>query len=124
MTNTWADPADVQSWASDLDEPHLLCRDLGHLWKPLGATFNLDQRAFERTLRCSRCRTERSQTLSRVGAVLKNNYDYPEGYLVPKLGRLAGDSRNVVRLESVNRSIEAAGGTAVRQPNRRRRRAS
>lgn len=121
----WADPGDVKDWAVTLDEPHLLCRDLGHLWKPFRASFNLTERAYERTLRCSRCKTERSQTLSQVGAVLKNNYDYPEGYLVPKLGRLAGESRNMVRLESVSRAIEAAGGTVTRIATKtRKRRAS
>lgn len=115
----WADPSDVRAWASTLDEAHLLCRDLGHQWRPFKASFNLTERVFERTLRCGRCRTERSQALTQVGAVLKNNYDYPDGYLVPNLGRLAGDSRNMVRLESVGRAIEAAGGTVNRTASRR-----
>jgi len=117
----WADPNDVKTWATSLDEALLLCRDLGHLWKPFRASFNLTERAYERTLRCSRCKTERSQSLSQVGAVLKNNYDYPDGYLVPKLGRLAGESRNMVRLESVSRAIEAAGGTVTRIATRQRK---
>jgi hypothetical protein len=107
----WADPDDVRAWASSLDEAKLLCRDLGHLWKPYRANFNLTERAYERVLRCSRCKTERSQTLSQVGSVLRNAYDYQPGYLTPRLGRLAGSSRDVIRLESISRAIEASGGT-------------
>jgi hypothetical protein len=99
------DDSAVQAWAEDLSDENLLCRDLGHNWKPLNAT--KIQGGYERTLRCSRCSASRSQVLDSSGTVLKGGYAYATGYLAkPGFGRLVKADRARVRLTSLLRTIK------------------
>lgn len=101
-----ADPSAVSSWSHHLPDDFLLCRDLGHLWRPFTARYNPEVHAYERTMRCGRCKTDREQTLSLRGEVLRGHYTYTEGYQAPAgQGRLTGDARGALRIESVTRLI-------------------
>lgn len=97
----------VEEFAAGLKKTFLHCRELGHLWRPFRARRHPDG-GFERTLRCSRCGTTRRQSLSSRGMVLSNVYEHPEGYLTNGLGRIVGEGRGLLRLESISRDIEAA----------------
>lgn len=104
----FSDPDDVQSWAADMPEAFLACRDLGHTWRPLTARYDPDVNSYARTLRCSRCRTTRSQTLSLSGLILGNQYEYPDGYQVPAgSGRIDQQGRGIIRLQTTIASLEA-----------------
>lgn len=105
----YADPDDVREWAHGLSQSYLLCRELGHNWRPHTARWVTEDQCFERSLRCTRCKTERRQVLSSRGAVASSHYVYPDGYQTHQMGRIAGDSRDALRLESINRTLESKG---------------
>lgn len=94
----------LDAWTDSLDDRYLLCRDIGHTWRPFRA--GLEESSYWRVMRCARCKTERSQTLSMSGEIVSGHYDYPDGYLTPKgFGPLYGHHRAHLRLESVLRLI-------------------
>ena len=106
MEEDAADPAAVGRWAHQLVDEFLLCRDIGHLWRPFTARYDQQHNAYDRTLRCARCTTERRQSLSLSGEVLSGSYVYAEGYVAPAgQGRLSGNARGALRIESVLRLI-------------------
>ncbi len=105
----YADPRDVAEWAQDLSTSHLECRDMRHSWRPRGAKFLPELGVYERVRRCSRCKTERRETLSEAGAVLSRSYNYPDGYQTQGIGRLAGDSLDALRLASLHRELDSNG---------------
>src|SRR5664279_205658 len=98
---SYAERERVEVWAKELSNSFLLCRELGHNWKPSHAS--RVARTFERTLRCPRCKTLRVEVLSLRGEVLHKRYEYTEGYLSGKLGRIIQDGRDALRLESLSR---------------------
>jgi hypothetical protein len=103
------DAPDLDEWVHGLNQSQLTCRDYGHAWRPLAAR-RADEGAYVRAQRCSRCRTEREQTLSYSGLILAGRYEYPEGYLAPRgMGRLTSTDRGVLRIESVVRLIDKGG---------------
>lgn len=102
----YADAHEVAEFASTLVMAYLLCRELGHNWRPW--TAYPANGGYERALRCDRCSTERWETLTSTGAKVKGHYSYPEGYLHEGLGRIVGDGRDALRLESLSRSITDA----------------
>lgn len=104
----WADELHVREiaeFAQGLPEKFLYCREMGHNWRPYTAGRFKDG-GYERTLRCSRCRTQRVQEISARGVVLRNNYVHPDGYLSPAgMGRIVGEGRGALRLESIKRIV-------------------
>jgi hypothetical protein len=97
---------DVARWSASLPEEFLLCRDLGHTWRPASARWVPDLNAYERSMRCGRCRAERTQTLSPGGLILSGSYHYETGYTAPAgTGALGQDGRGALRLESIARLI-------------------
>jgi hypothetical protein len=98
-----------EDFAAGLSDRILRCRELGHQWRPHTAAWDATARVFDRTLRCSSCRTVRRQTLNSRGHVLSNAYTYPSGYLItaatvtdhPGIGAF----RDMFRLESLRRSL-------------------
>lgn len=103
---TNADPRTVARWSHDLSDEFLLCRDIGHQWRPFTARFVPALNAYQRTLRCGRCTTERRQTVSLTGEISSGGYAYAEGYVAPRgQGRLTGRARGALRLESIGRLI-------------------
>ena len=99
-----AQQATVRDFASGLPEKFLHCRDLGHNWKPYTAGRYRDG-GYQRTLRCTRCRTRKVQELSSRCAVMSTRYEHPDGYLLKGLGHITGDGRNVLRAEAIGRLI-------------------
>jgi hypothetical protein len=99
------EPIAADTFAARLSDKALHCRELGHVWRPLAATWDADARAFDRRLRCSSCRTERVQILSMRGGVLSNRYVYPDGYLAKNVEGMTG-SRDLFRLEAVLRTLD------------------
>lgn len=101
----FAEQSEVAEFAASLSEKFLLCREMGHNWRPWAAQWVPEDQYFERILRCTRCRTQRHQALSNTGAVLTSNYEYAEGYQNKGFGRITGEGRDRLRLESVTRAI-------------------
>lgn len=96
----------VEDFAHGLSSARLRCRELGHYWKPLTATWDREARCFDRSLRCTGCRTIRHQTLTESGHVVANRYTYPEGYLAKGVAKHGG-SRDAFRAESLRRFVES-----------------
>lgn len=93
----------IQEFAESLPERFLHCRELGHNWKPWKAAGHADG-GFERTLRCTRCRTLRVEQLTNRGGKLSSQYKHPDGYLQEAgAGRIVGEGRDVLRLTSLKR---------------------
>lgn len=101
----YATREDVEDFAAKLSVSFLQCRELGHVWKPYTAAFDQEHNSFARVLRCPRCRTERHETLSTRGAKLASHYVYPEGYTTDGLGRIVGEGRDALRVESITRTL-------------------
>lgn len=98
----------IAAWTDDLPDTLILCRDLGHLWRPARAW--IEDHSYGRVMRCARCKTERHQALTMSGHVVSNRYDYADGYLAPKgIGSFTPDDRDHLRLESVLRLIGKDG---------------
>lgn len=101
-----ADPQAVAKWSHDLPDTFIMCRDMGHSWRPFRARFSADLNAYDRILRCGRCQTERAQVIGTDGSILSGGYTYPDGYLTPNgSGRINGNGRGALRLESTLRLI-------------------
>lgn len=97
---------DLDAWAEGLNDGHLLCRDMGHMWRPFRAWWDEEANGYQRVLRCGRCKTERRQLLSSNGAAVSGYYSYADGYVAPKgTGRVTGETKNRLRLESTLRVI-------------------
>lgn len=103
-TPEYADPGDVADFAASLPEKFLYCREMGHNWRPFSAGRFKDG-GYERILRCVRCKTERHQNITSVGVVVSSKYVHPEGYLSKGMGRIVGEGRGVLRLESIKRIV-------------------
>ena len=101
-----ADVEEVKAFAEGLSTAFLLCRELQHNWKPFSAWWDEEHHNYARTIRCVRCRTRKVQRLSSTGAVLTSHYEYTEGYLAEHLGRIVGEARDSLRLESLTRSLD------------------
>lgn len=97
---------EVAAFAANLPEEFLQCREMGHNWRPHSAKWVPQYHVYERSMRCSRCATERHQVLSDVGHVLSGGYHYPEGYAHKGFGRITGDGRDRLRLESIFRVLD------------------
>lgn len=109
---TEAEPSEVESFAQSLKMSYLMCRELGHNWRPATARYVRSQKVYERSLRCVRCTCERQQVLDASGSIISTHYVHPEGYLHKGLGRIVGEGRDVLRLESLNRFISSASSKA------------
>ena len=109
-----SDLREVETFAKGLDEKFLLCRELGHTWRPWTASKFRDG-GYERVLRCSRCLTRRFQEISSRGEILHSHYKHPEGYLHKGMGRITGAGRGVLRLESIKRSVVATDAKAKKK---------
>lgn len=99
------DPITVETFAESLPDRYLSCRELGHQWRAWRAQWDASARAFERELRCGRCKTTRAQLLDSRGHVLSNRYTYPTGYQAKGVEGAVRVSRDVFRLESITRYL-------------------
>lgn len=109
--NEYADTDEVIDFAAQLPEKFLHCREMNHNWRPYTAGRHKDG-GWERTLRCVRCRTLKTQHLSTNGMLIGSaTYVHAEGYLHKGLGRIVGEGRGALRLESLRRAMPV--GTEV-----------
>lgn len=100
---------EVTAWAQELPDAFIQCRDFGHLWRPFTASYDSQEKGYRRTIRCTRCRTERSQVLDLDGSVRSGHYSHPDGYLKPAgTGVLDAAGRGSLRLASTLRLIDRA----------------
>ena len=96
----------ITDWAEELPERFLQCRDFGHSWRPWAVRFDREFNSYERSLRCSRCRSERHESLGMSGAKSSRGYTYPEGYQAPPgTGHLVLADRDELRIASIQRLI-------------------
>jgi hypothetical protein len=109
------DPIPVDTFAARLTDKALRCRELGHQWRPLHATWEAESRTFHRALRCPSCHTERRQVLNARGGVVSNGYVYPTGYLAVNVEGPTSGRRDVYRLEAVIRTMDATEVRAIRK---------
>lgn len=100
-----AGPIPVDTFAARLSDRALHCRELGHVWRPLTASWEPESRSFHRALRCSSCHTERRQILTAHGGVVSNSYVYPRGYLATNVEGVGGH-RDAFRLEAIIRTMD------------------
>ncbi len=92
----------------DIPDDYLLCRDLGHAWAPHDVKVSRKAGEIHRVLKCRNCPTERTQILSTSGFIVRSRYEYPEGYVLPGIGRLSSDDRAHIRVSSTQHMT--AGG--------------
>lgn len=104
-TEGYADREEVAGFASGLSISHLHCRELGHNWRAWVARFDSEHNAYERALKCTRCKAERWETIGLSGAKLGSHYKYPDNYIHEGLGRIVGEGRDALRLESLTRAL-------------------
>ncbi len=99
----YADATTVAEFAETLPEKFLHCRELNHNWRPFDIGSHPDG-GFERTLRCVRCKARKVQHLSSSGMLIGGSkMIYPSGYLADGIGRIVGEGRGALRLESIRR---------------------
>jgi hypothetical protein len=115
----YATTKDVKTFASDLADELLNCRQFGHSWEPY--TVELNGRLYEQVLRCKSCETERVLSINKRGQVLKSHYRYADGYVLEALGRIVGDARAVLRVEGITRLLTAQEKASARKTRSRRR---
>lgn len=96
---------EVEAFAAHLSITHLQCREMGHNWRHWVARFDEQHNSYERALRCTRCRTERWESIGLSGAKLGIQYKYPDGYTSNGIGRIVGEGRDALRLESLTRAL-------------------
>lgn len=111
---TSADPKEVKRLARNLTDEALACRDVGHTWRMYRLV--KVRGGYNRDLFCPTCKTSRHEFINRNGEKLSTHYTYPDGYQIKGVGRLMGNARNTLRLESVIRNMDRAvaeGGDAA-----------
>ena len=96
-----------ETFAQSLGSKSLHCRELGHNWRPWTVTYDAKARAYDRQLRCSNCRTIRTQVLDSSGHAVSNRYQYPDHYLSAGKVERGSLNRDVFRLESIARWLNA-----------------
>ena len=110
--------ADLASY----DASFLACRDIRHAWRTMGWFYAKDSfgQVCRRRLRCDRCGTVRTDTLS--GLQPKRTYEYADEYHLPKtpLSEIRGE---VMARAHVYESEEALDAE-VTATGRKRRKAS
>lgn len=106
MATKVASRADVKAAAKNLSEGFIACRDVGHTWRQFRVV--RVRGGYNRDLFCPTCKTNRHEFISRTGEKLSTGYTYPDGYQFKGMGRVQGDGRNVLRLESVVRVLDKA----------------
>ena len=91
----------MKSWTKDM----LVCRTYQHSWD--GYTVDPEGVNLLVTLMCRRCESYKYQLLDgRTGHVINQSVDYPKGYLAKGLGRIVGEQRDQLRLETAMRTVK------------------
>lgn len=106
----FADVEEVKAFAESLPDKFLECREMNHIWKAWTGQYVAE--GILRVLRCQRCKAERHQEISLSGTMLRSWYKHPEGYLHEGMGRIAGDGRDALRVESLARFMSKVAAKA------------
>jgi len=94
----------LREFVDHLPIEYLECRQYNHAWT--GHTVQSGRDGFQVTLRCLRCQSQATESLTRDGSRDgKRHIHYVEGYLARGMGRLTGRGRDIVRLAGVNRHL-------------------
>jgi hypothetical protein len=99
-------PMSADDFAAGLSNKLLHCRELGHNWRPFTVTWDKHAKCYDRRLKCPTCGTTRKQLLDQRGHVIRNGYDYADGYLAKNVERHSV-SRDVFRVEAIVRFLDA-----------------
>jgi hypothetical protein len=97
----------VETFAAKLTTKQLACRDNGHVWAPFTVRVLVSRNrvaGYERTMQCRQCRSKRRQLLNSTGGVVRNGYDYVDGYLADHVQK--GFGREPFRLEAIHRFVD------------------
>lgn len=105
---------DLEAAIHDMSSDYIQCRDFGHQWRSVGATWVAADNRYETSLRCIRCGTDRIRYIGRDGGLMRSKYDYSDGYVVKGMGRLDGHERDMIRLESVLRVLDTSTEAPVK----------
>lgn len=104
-TTTVAAPSVAENpldFINDLDDDHLQCRELGHLWRKHPLTRDRIV-GYVRRLACINCRTVRVDHIGHTGVLLDRYYEWPDGYRAPTGAAKWGLSRMDFRREAIRR---------------------
>jgi hypothetical protein len=96
----------VVELAREWPAAYVECRMDRHEWRPSSAKHYPGFRYFHVIKVCHRCRTEKHQEIGEAGQLFASTYRYPTGYLTNGRGRIIGDARDALRLESIKRSFK------------------
>jgi hypothetical protein len=94
---------DIRATITDMPIDFVQCRDYGHAWRPHNSVWNQQERCYNTSQRCSRCKTIRERDIGQAGQLVRNRYDYRDGYIIAGMGRLDVSDRDMIRLASVLR---------------------
>lgn len=102
---------DVRRAAEGWDEDQLECRMNRHTWSPSQARHDRTVNLIKVVQICHRCDSQRHQEIhGSTGALFSQWYVYGEGYLTKGIGRISGDGRDTLRLETVMRTFKITKG--------------
>jgi hypothetical protein len=94
----YLDATGVLELAKDMDPQHLECRVGRHILKPQNSVLNPVYKYKHNTYRCACGLVKHEITMAEFPfRVLDSWPDYPEGYLLHGVGRIAGDGRDVLK---------------------------
>jgi hypothetical protein len=97
-------PPDPERMIGGFEDRWLICRDIGHSWKPGALHKTAEHIYFRRELACRNCKTVRTDVYSLWGSrVGSPTYRYPDGYQLSGL-RDWGVSRDDFRREVMKRA--------------------
>lgn len=102
----WASLDDVERLADQWTPDILRCRTYGHLWEPQQATYNSKYRYYKVVQICRSCDSYRNMELDSRGHVVSQSIDYADGYLSKGVGRIIGDGRDILRLQTVLKTFD------------------
>lgn len=87
----------------DILDVFLECRDYGHAWRAHDVKISRKLGEIHRIFSClHNCGTLRTQVLTTDGHIVRSFYTYPDGYVLPGMGRLGVDDRARIRVMGTN----------------------
>jgi hypothetical protein len=88
-----------------IPDEFLMCRDTLHAWDPYDAHISRGKtsrrKEIRQVLRCTRCQTLKTRTMTTAGELLGNSYTYPDGYLLKDHGALSPADRGWIRMRNL-----------------------
>lgn len=97
--------------AVQIPEEFLWCRDFMHAWDPYD--FHVRRNAVTRrnelneVVRCVRCGTIKTRIMASNGDILRNSYQYPNGYQLKDQGLMTAVDRATIRRMNYQRIINS-----------------